>query len=74
MTELVLAPVFSMKHVVRSSGEGDSGGKKYQKLEERKEGMKFIVMSEKVSLLEDKVGCGIYLLSVHLFFCHALIQ
>lgn len=36
--------------------------------------MKFIVMSEKVSLLEDKVGCEIYLLSIHLFLCHALIQ
>ena len=36
--------------------------------------MKCIVMSEKVRLLEDKVGCEIYLLSIHLFFCHALIQ
>lgn len=32
--------------------------KQCQKVEERREGVKFIVMNEQVSLLEDKVGYG----------------
>lgn len=76
MTDLSLVPVFSMEHtgVCEVISRGGQWRKKSQKFEERKECMKCIVMSEKVRLLEDKVGCEIYLLSIHLFFCHALIQ
>lgn len=48
-----LAPIFSMKCVVGSSGRNSVKEKKCHKLEEKREDMNFIVMSEKVNILED---------------------
>lgn len=52
-----LAPVFSTNHVVSSLAEGEDRGKNVRRL--KREGMKFILMSEKVNLLEEKAGYGI---------------
>ena len=42
------------------SHQGGREWSKQQKLEERREGMKFVGMSEKVRLLVDRVGYGVY--------------